>query len=132
MKRLLGPWAPQLLSMLRIVFALLFLEHGTAKLFQFPYVEMFAHVEIGSLLGVAGIIELVGGALVAVGLFTRVAAFVLSGQMAFAYFMAHETQGVFPILNGGEGAILYCFAFLYIAAAGAGPISLDRILRRDD
>ena len=132
MKRLLAPWAPQLLSVFRIMIALLFLEHGTAKLLHFPAVPMFADVTIGSLFGVAGIIELVGGALVAVGLFTRAAAFILSCEMAVAYFMVHAPQGFFPILNQGEGAILYCFAFLYLAAAGGGPFSLDRILQRDD
>lgn len=117
-------WEPQLLSIFRIVVALLFLEHGTAKLLGLPHVEMFAG-PLPPLIMVAGIIELVGGALVLVGLLTRLAAFILSGEMAVAYFMAHAPQGFFPILNQGELAVVYCFAFLYLAAAGAGPISID-------
>jgi putative oxidoreductase len=116
---------PQLLSIFRIMFALLFVEHGTAKLFHFPHVAMFDGVTIGSLYGAAGIIELAGGLLLAIGLFTRIVAFLLSGEMAVAYFMVHAPQGFFPLLNMGEGAILYCFAFLYLAAAGAGPWSVD-------
>ena len=118
-------FAPQLLSIFRIMFALLFIEHATAKLFHFPHVAMFDAVTITSLFGIAGIIELIGGTLVLVGLFTPIAAFILSGQMAVAYFMVHAPQGFFPLLNQGEGAILYCFAFLYIAAAGPGPWSVD-------
>jgi len=121
----LGRWSPQLLSVFRIMIALLFMEHGTAKLLGFPHVDMFANVQLASIVGAAGILELVGGALLAIGLFTRVAAFILSGEMAVAYFMAHAPQGFFPILNQGELAIVYCFAFLYLAAAGAGPISVD-------
>ena len=120
-------WSPQLLSIFRIMVGLLFLQHGMAKLFGFPHVAMFDNVQIFSLLGVAGILELVGGALVALGLFTEIAAFILSGQMAFAYFMVHAPQGFFPILNQGEAAIFYCFAFLYLAAAGPGPWSVDRL-----
>ena len=126
----LARWQPQLLSILRIVVALLFMEHGTAKLLGFPHVAMFANVQITSLVGVAGIIELVGGALLAVGLFARCAAFVMSGEMAVGYFMVHAPQGFFPILNQGEGAILYCFAFLYLAAAGPGPISVDAMRKK--
>lgn len=118
-------YAPQLLSVFRIMFALLFIEHATAKLFHFPHVAIFDTVEITSLFGIGGIIELVGGLLVLVGLFTPIAAFILSGEMAVAYFMVHAPQGFFPLLNMGEGAILYCFAFLYLAAAGAGPWSVD-------
>ena len=118
-------YAPQLLSVFRIMFALLFIEHATAKLFHFPHVAMFDTLQITSLFGIGGIIELVGGLLVLVGLFTPIAAFILSGEMAVAYFMVHAPQGFFPLLNMGEGAILYCFAFLYIAAAGPGPWSVD-------
>ncbi len=118
-------WAPQLLSIFRIMTALLFIEHATAKLFHFPHVAMFDNLQIASLMGVGGIIELVGGLLVLVGLFTSVAAFILSGEMAVAYFMFHAPNGFYPLLNGGEGAIFYCFAFLYLAAAGAGPWSVD-------
>lgn len=118
-------WAPRLLSVLRIVSGLLFMQHGSAKLFHFPHVSMFDGMSMLSLMGVAGVLELVGGALLAVGLFTRPVAFVLSGEMAFAYFMAHALRGFFPILNGGELAALYCFVFLYLAFAGPGPWSLD-------
>lgn len=116
-------WSPQLLSIFRIMFALLYIEHGTAKLLHFPHVAMFD--QLTPLLIAAGVIELVGGLLVLIGLFTELAAFILSGQMAVAYFMVHAPQGFFPLLNMGEGAILYCFAFLYIAAAGPGPWSVD-------
>ncbi len=118
-------WAPQLLSVFRIIFALLFVEHGTAKLFHFPHVAMFDSVQVMSLFGIGGIIELVGGLLLAIGLFSSITAFILSGEMAVAYFMVHAPQGFFPLLNMGEGAILYCFAFLYLAAAGPGPWSVD-------
>src|SRR5579863_3254362 len=117
----LGRWQPQLLSVLRIVSGLLFLEHGMSKLLHFPHVAMFDDLKIVSLMGVAGAIELVGGALVTVGLFTRYAAFIMSGEMAAAYFMVHAKQSFFPLLNMGEGVILFCFVFLYIAAAGPGP-----------
>ena len=122
----LEKWQPQLLSVLRIVAGLLFLEHGMSKLLHFPHVAMFDDIKIVSLIGLAGIIELVGGALVTIGLFTRYAAFIMSGEMAFAYFMVHAKQNFFPLLNMGEGVILFCFIFLYIAAAGPGPWSLDR------
>jgi len=119
-------WSGPLLSVLRIMTGLLFISHGTAKFFQFPLVEYFKDgVPLFSMLGLSGVLELVGGLLIIIGLFTRVTAFVLSGMMAVAYFMAHAPQGLFPILNQGELAIMYCFVFLYIAAAGAGPWSLD-------
>jgi putative oxidoreductase len=118
-------WEPQLLSIFRIVVALLFLQHGMAKLFHFPHVAMFDGIQIASMMGVAGIIELVGGVLLLIGLFSSIAAFILSGEMAVAYFMVHVPQGFFPILNGGEGAVFYCFAFLFLAAAGPGPWSVD-------
>ncbi|MBI3198718.1 MAG: DoxX family protein [Rhodospirillales bacterium] len=123
-------WAPRLLSVLRIMAGLLFLQHGTAKHFKFPTVPMFAKMETVSLLGAAGAIEIVGSLLLIVGLFTRTTAFVLSGFMAVAYFMAHATRGFYPILNGGELAILYCFVFLYIAAAGPGPWSYDALQKK--
>src|SRR3954454_2600956 len=114
-------WAPRLLSLLRIVVALGFIEHGTSKFFGLPPFPM----PLNPLLYVAGTLELVGGALILLGLFTRPVAFILSGQMAVAYFMAHAPKGFFPANNGGEAAMLYAFVFLYLAAAGAGPWSLD-------
>jgi putative oxidoreductase len=124
----LATWSPRLLSVLRIVAALLFLQHGLAKLLHFPHVAMFDQLQLFSLLGLAGVIELVGSALLLIGLFTRPAAFIMSGEMAVAYFMAHGPRGFFPILNQGELALLFCFVFLYLAAAGGGPWSLDAAL----
>lgn len=118
-------WSPRLLSVLRFVVGLCYVQHGMAKLLKYPPVPEFANVELTSLLGFAGVLELVGGVLLILGLFTRPTAFILSGQMAVAYFMAHATQGFFPILNDGELAIVFCFVFLYIAAAGPGPWSID-------
>jgi len=123
-------WTPQLLSIFRIMTALLFLEHGTAKFFKFPHVQMYDGVTVGSLPGIAGLLELVGGLLLAFGLFSEPVAFILSGEMAVAYFMAHAPQGFFPILNMGELAIMYCFAFLYLAAAGPGPWSVDALRKK--
>lgn len=123
-------WSPRLLSVLRIMSGLLFLQHGTAKHLKFPVVPMFAKLEPVSMLGAAGAIEIVGSLLLILGLFTRTTAFVLSGFMAVAYFMAHATRGFYPILNGGELAILYCFVFLFIAAAGPGPWSYDALRKR--
>jgi len=125
----LGGWAPVFLSVLRIVAALVFMAHGSAKLLNFPASEMSPAAF--SLPWIAGVIELVGGALLAIGLFSRAAAFVMSGTMAFAYFLVHAPQSFFPVLNGGDAAILYCFVFLYIVFAGPGPISLDRAIGRD-
>jgi putative oxidoreductase len=118
-------WAPRFLSVLRIVVGLLFLAHGTAKLFGWPHVALFDTLQTFQLLWFAGIIELVGGGLLAIGLFTRAVAFIISGEMAIAYFMAHAPRGFLPILNGGEGAILFCFIFFYIFLAGGGPWSVD-------
>ncbi len=120
-------WAPRVLSILRIVAALIFMEHGTSKLLGFP---PSAHSpEMWTLSWNAGLIELVGGALLVLGLFTRPVAFVLSGEMAVAYWMAHFPQNPFPVANGGDAAILYCFVFLYIAFAGGGPWSVDTLAR---
>ncbi len=121
----LSRWSPQLLSVLRIMTALLFFAHGSAKLFGFPQVEMFADLRLVSLYGIAGVIELTGSTLLVFGLFSRIAAFILSGEMAIAYFKDHAPQGFFPLLNDGEPAVLFCFIFLYIAAAGPGPWSVD-------
>jgi putative oxidoreductase len=125
MDRFFQTWPPRVLSVLRIMTALLFMEHGTAKLLGFPKFPDFENVELASLLGVSGILELVGGALMLIGLFTRPTALVLSGFMAVAYFMAHAPEGFFPMLNQGELAILYCFVFLYFAVAGGGAWSVD-------
>jgi putative oxidoreductase len=126
----LRSWRPQLLSVLRIMTGLLILQHGTGKYLNFPVGPMnnASPMTPG---GAAGLIELVGGILIILGLFTRLAAFILSGTMAVAYFYAHAPRGFFPILNQGELAALYCFVFLYLAAAGAGPWSLDRLMRRE-
>jgi putative oxidoreductase len=122
-------WAPRVLSILRIVAALLFFEHGTSKLLGFPPSD-HSGPEFLSLSWIAGVLELVGGALLIVGLFTRLVALILSGEMAFAYWMAHAPQGPFPLANGGDAAILYCFVFLYLVFAGGGPWSLDALRRR--
>ena len=122
--------APWLLSVLRIVTALLYIPHGTSKIFGFPRAGSGATVEIYSLFGLAGSLEIVGGALILVGLFTRPVAFVLSGEMAFAYFMAHAPRNLHPLLNHGELPILFCFIYLYLAFAGAGPLSLDRLRKK--
>lgn len=120
-------WAPRALSVLRIVAGLLFLAHGLVKLFGFPAGAAPGPVPIASLFGAAAILELVGGTLVLLGLFTRPVAFLLSGQMAIAYFMVHAPQSLYPVLNGGELAILYCFIMLYLSAAGGGCWSVDAL-----
>lgn len=119
-------YAPYAQGLLRIAAAIMFLQHGTAKLFGVPHVAMFDGLKILSLLGVGGVLELVGGLLMLVGLFTRPAAFLLSGEMAVAYFMFHSADHFFPILNKGELAALYSFVFLFFAAAGPGKFALDR------
>jgi len=125
----LSAHAPSALAALRIVAGLLFLAHGVQKLLGFPPSDR-GTVELASLMGVAGILELVGGALIVLGLFTRPTAFVLSGQMAVAYWMAHAPQSPYPIANGGDAAILYCFIFLYLVFAGPGRWALDDALGR--
>lgn len=122
-------WAPLLLSLVRIVAALGFLTHGTQKLFGVPALEPRNGVELMSMMGLAGAIETVGGALLLIGLFTRPVAFLCAGQMAAAYFMVHASQSFWPLLNGGELASVYCFLFLYLSAAGAGPLSVDAMMR---
>jgi putative oxidoreductase len=117
-------WSPRILSVLRIMSALIFMEHGSLKILGFPVSDRPAP-ELLSLGGIAGVFELFGGALLVVGLFTRPVAFVLSGVMASAYFIAHAPRSFFPVLNGGDAAILYCFLFLYIAFAGGGAWSID-------
>ena len=119
-------WSGSILSVLRVITGLLFLAHGTAKLFQWPSVEAFKDgVPLVSLFGFGGVLEIVGGGLIVLGLFTRITAFVLSGMMAVAYFMFHAPASMYPIINQGELAVIYCFVFLYFAASGAGPWSLD-------
>ena len=122
----LGPWAPRMLSLLRIMAGLIFLAHGTQKFLSFPAGEHagsgWGFAQLGAY---AGVIELVCGLLIVLGLFTRPAAFLASGTMAVAYWMAHAPQNFFPVNNGGDPAILYCFVFLYIAFAGPGPWSID-------
>ena len=119
----LSRYQPQLLAVLRIVTALLFIEHGTMKLFHFPAAQMEG--PLPPLIMVAAIIELVAGIMVALGLFTRLAAFIAAGEMAVAYFMGHASQGVFPANNGGDAAILFCFIYFYLIFAGPGAWSLD-------
>ena len=122
-------WQPRLLSVLRIMTALLFLQHPTAKFFKFPHVAMFDNLQLFSLTGFAGMLELVGAILLLLGLFTRPVAFILSGEMAFAYFIGHAPRGFFPLTNGGEPAVLFCFIFLYLAVAGGGIWSIDAMRR---
>src|SRR5919108_212456 len=124
-------WAPRAQGLLRIVTAYLFLTHGTSKLLGVPHVASFDKLQLFSLVGLAGILELVGGLLLLFGLFTRPVAFILCGEMAFAYFIGHAGQGyvLVPMLNRGELAVLYCFVFLFFAAAGPGAWSLDGMMR---
>ncbi|MFC4174237.1 DoxX family protein [Microvirga sp. GCM10011540] len=119
-------WAPRLLGILRIVAALIFMEHGTQKLFGFP-ASSNPTPALFSLMGFAGVLEVVGGAFLLIGLFTRPVAFVLSGMMAVAYWMAHAPRSIYPVLNGGDAAILYCFVFLFMAAAGGGAWAVDNL-----
>lgn len=128
---LYAEWAPRVLAVLRIMTALLFFEHGSQKLLGFPP-NPNPGPPLFSLLGLQGVLEIVGGILIAIGLFTRPVAFVLSGNMAVAYFMAHAPRGFFPVLNGGDAAILYCFVFLYLFVAGPGAWSVDGALRERD
>ena len=121
---------PHVLSALRIAAALLFIAHGTAKLFGFPPGAPRTPLVLLSLLGAAGVIETIGGALMLVGLFTRPVAFVLSGEMAVAYFRQHAPGGTWPIVNGGELAVLFCFIWLLFVAAGPGPWSIDALRKR--
>ena len=123
-------FAPHVLSLLRIMASLLILQHGTTKILGFPASPM-SGVDITSMSGMAGVIELVGGILLAIGLFSRPTAFILSGMTAVAYFYAHAGKDFFPLLNGGELAALYCFVFFYLFFAGPGPWSVDALRKSD-
>jgi putative oxidoreductase len=125
--KMLGGFEPVVLSIFRIVTALMFFQYGVAKLLKFPVVPMLNEVEPLSLFGVAGMVELVFGGLLILGLFSRLAAFILCGEMAFAYFISHFPRGFIPLLNGGNIAIMFCFSCLYFACAGGGPWSLDAL-----
>jgi len=120
----LSKYSPQILGVVRIVVGLLFLEHGLMKIVGFP--APMGHGPLPPMIMAAGIIELLGGALLILGLFSRIAAFVCSGEMAFAYFLAHFPKGIYPAMNGGEDAILFCFIFLYLAAAGPGSFAINQ------
>ena len=126
----LNLWAPRVLSLLRIIAALLFMEHGLMKLFHFPAPQPGAPDPLPTMLLVAAWLEVVGGALLVLGLFTRPVAFILSGQMAVAYLIAHAAKGFWPAVNGGEAAILFSFLFLYLVFAGPGEWSLDAQVRK--
>lgn len=128
MEQRLAAWAPYVRSVLRIVVALLFLEHGLSRLFGWP--QPLAHPAAFTTYWFAGAIEFTGGILLVLGLLTRPAALVMSGEMAFAYFLSHAPKGFFPILNRGDSSVLFCFVFFYLAFAGAGPWSLDAIWQR--
>jgi putative oxidoreductase len=129
MESFLRPWSAQLLSILRIMAGLLLLSYGTTKCLNFP-VSQYSNISLLTLAGAAGLFELIFGALLTVGLFTRPAAFILSGLNAVAYFYEHAPQSFFPLLNGGSLAVLFCFTLLYIAAAGGGAWSLDKAWRK--
>ena len=128
--KLLARSQPAALSLFRFITGLLLFQYGVAKLFKFPAGTMFEKVELFSLIGAAGTLELVLGGLLMIGLFTRIVAFVLSGEMAFAYFIGHFPKGFFPLLNNGTGAVLFCFACLYLATAGGGPYSIDEMRKK--
>ena len=130
MTETMAAWAPRALSVMRIITGLMIIEHGMAKLLGWPVVAAFAQLKPVSLLGLAGTLELVGGALLILGLFTQPAAFILSGEMAVAYFMVHAPRGFFPLVNGGSLAIIYCFACLYLSTAGGGRWSVDATLKK--
>lgn len=130
MNETLAAWTPRALSVLRLIMGLMIIQHGMAKLLGFPVVASFANLSPFSLIGVAGIIELIGGALLIVGFQTRLVAFIISGEMAFAYFMAHAPKAFYPLINGGTLAIMFCFTCLYLSTAGAGPWSVDAAMKR--
>jgi putative oxidoreductase len=130
MNQTLAAWTPRALSVLRIITGLLIIQHGMGKLIGFPVYPAYAAVQPLSLVGAAGFIELIGGALLILGLWTQPVAFILSGEMAFAYFIGHFPKGFQPLINGGTLAALYCFTCLYLSTAGAGPWSLDASMKK--
>ena len=130
MMETLTAWAPRALSVLRIITGLMIIQHGMATLLGFPVVASFANLNPLSLIGAAGFIELIGGALLIIGFLTQPVAFIVSGEMAFAYFMVHAPKSFFPLINGGTLAIAFCFTCLYLATAGAGPWSVDATMKR--
>jgi putative oxidoreductase len=126
----LAAWTPRALSVLRIITGLLIIQHGMGKLLGFPAFPNYANVQLMSLSGAAGVIELIGGALLILGLWTQPVAFILAGEMAFAYFIGHFPKGFHPLINGGTLAALYCFTCLYLSTAGAGPWSVDASMKK--
>ena len=131
MNETVATWTPRALSLLRIITGLMIIQHGMAKIIGFPADPSVANFQPASLLWIAGLVELIGGALLILGLWTRPAAFILAGEMGVGYFIAHAPKSFFPLLNGGTLAIMYCFACLYLSTAGAGPWSVDAAMKRD-
>ena len=125
-----SPWTSRLLSILRIAAGLMFMLHGTQKMFGFPASPMSMPFDLLSQMGLAGVLETFGGAMIVLGFITRPVAFILAGEMAVAYFQAHLPKSIYPVNNGGEAAVLYCFTFLYLMMAGGGPWSIDALLTR--
>ena len=130
MDQMFSKWQPMALSLFRFITGLLLFQYGVAKLLKFPPDSPFAKVELMSLIGAAGTIELILGALLMLGLFTRPVAFILSGEMAFAYFIGHFPKSFYPVISNGTAAILFCFACLYLATSGPGPISVDEMRKK--
>ena len=134
--KMLAKWEPTALSLFRFITGLLLFQYGVAKILKFPMIPegnayaFLSKVQLMSLSGAAGMIELIFGALLLIGLFTRFAAFILAGEMAFAYFIGHAPKGFFPLINGGTLAIMFCFACLYLSTAGGGPISIDAMRKK--
>src|SRR5258708_6627417 len=132
LEKLPAAWAPRILSIARIVIGLTLLQHPSAKFFGIPHIAFFDNLPMSSIIMIAGAIELVAGVAFLLGFYTRATAFLLSGHLAFVYLLGHAQKGYYSLLNGGESAVLFFFIFLYYAIAGAGPCSLDALLRRAD
>jgi putative oxidoreductase len=130
MDQALSRWQPMVLSLFRFIAGLMLFQYGVVKILKFPPSSSLTEVEITSLFGIAGCFELVVGAVLLLGLYTRLAAFILSGEMAFAYFIEHAPVSFFPVINDGTAAILLCFGCLYLVFAGGGPYSLDAVIRK--